>query len=86
MPHSAMSTPVYSSSASTRTPITAEVLAAGGLSPAQVGTVFLTGGSSDLPALRALVARALPGVPVATGDMLGSVGAGLALEARRRFA
>ena len=35
---------------------------------------------------RALVGRVLPGVPVATGDMLGSVGAGLALEARRRFA
>ena len=64
----------------------AEVLAEGGLTPAQVGTVFLTGGSSDLPALRALVGRVLPGVPVATGDMLGSVGAGLALEARRRFA
>jgi hypothetical chaperone protein len=64
----------------------AEVLTEGGLTPSQVGTVFLTGGSSDLPALRALVARVLPGVPVATGDMLGSVGAGLALEARRRFA
>lgn len=63
-----------------------EVLAEGGLRPSQVGTVFLTGGSSDLPALRAVVAQALPGVPVATGDMLGSVGAGLALEARRRFA
>ena len=37
-------------------------------------------------AWRALVGRVLPGVPVATGDMLGSVGAGLALEARRRFA
>ena len=35
---------------------------------------------------RALVARLLPGVAISTGDMLGSVGAGLALEARRRFA
>lgn len=61
-----------------------EVLAQAGR--AQVGTVFLTGGSSDLPALRDLVGRRLPGTPVATGDMLGSVGAGLALEARRRFA
>lgn len=52
----------------------------------QVGTVFLTGGSSDLPALRALVTHLLPGVAISTGDMLGSVGAGLALEARRRFA
>ncbi|NEY89333.1 Hsp70 family protein [Tabrizicola oligotrophica] len=62
----------------------AEVLAQAGT--AQVGTVFLTGGSSDLPALRGLVAELLPGVKLATGDMLGSVGAGLALEARRRFA
>ena len=61
-----------------------EVLAQAGR--VQVGTVFLTGGSADLPALRALVARLLPGVAIATGDMLGSVGAGLALEARRRFA
>lgn len=66
------------------TTLIAEVLAqAGGVRP---GTVFLTGGSSDLPALRALVAGIFPGVRVATGDMLGSVGAGLALEARRRFA
>jgi hypothetical chaperone protein len=66
------------------TTLIAEVLAqAGGVPP---GTVFLTGGSSDLPALRALVAGIFPGVRVATGDMLGSVGAGLALEARRRFA
>lgn len=64
----------------------AEVLGQGGLAPGAVGTVFLTGGSSDLPALRALVARSCPGVRIATGDMLGSVGAGLALEARRRFA
>ena len=61
-----------------------EVLAQAGTR--QPGTVFLTGGSSDLPALRAMVAGLLPGVAIATGDMLGSVGAGLALEARRRFA
>ena len=64
----------------------AEVLGQGGLTQGQVGTVFLTGGSSDLPAIRALVGQILPGTKVATGDMLGSVGAGLALEARRRFA
>ena len=62
----------------------AEVLAQAGT--ADVATVFLTGGSSDLPAMRALVAGLLPGVQIAKGDMLGSVGAGLALEARRRFA
>lgn len=61
------------------------VLAQAGLSPDRIGTVFLTGGSSGLPALRQVVEMVLPGVQVATGDMLGSVGTGLALEAARRF-
>ena len=61
------------------------LLAQAGLHPLDIGTVFMTGGSSGLPILRACVADVLPGVPVATGDMLGSVGTGLALEAQRRF-
>lgn len=60
-------------------------LAEAGVTPDRIGTVFLTGGSSGLPILRATVATTLPGVPMATGDMLGSVGTGLALDARRRF-
>ena len=63
----------------------AEVLGQAGVSAAQIGTVFMTGGSSGLPVLRGVVAALLPGVAIATGDMLGSVGSGLALEARRRF-
>ena len=61
------------------------VLAEAGLTPDHIGTAFLTGGSSQLPILRATVERVLPGVAIATGDMLGSVGTGLALEAKRRF-
>jgi hypothetical chaperone protein len=64
----------------------AKVLAEAGVRPEQIGTVFMTGGSSGLPVLHGAVAAALPGVAIATGDMLGSVGAGLALDARRRFA
>ncbi len=56
-----------------------------GLTPDRIATVFLTGGSSQLPLLRATVAAALPDAQLATGDMLGSVGTGLALDARRRF-
>ncbi len=63
-----------------------KVLAEAGVTPEQIGTVFMTGGSSGLPVLHGAVATALPGVAIATGDMLGSVGAGLALDARRRFA
>ena len=61
------------------------VLAQAGLQPRDIGTVFMTGGSSGLPILRACVMDVLPGVPIATGDMLGSVGTGLALEAQRLF-
>ena len=61
------------------------LLAQAGLRAGDIGTVFMTGGSSGLPILRATVAEVLPGVPIATGDMLGSVGTGLALEAQRRF-
>ncbi len=63
----------------------ASVLAQAGLAPSRIGTVFMTGGSARLPVLRQVVERVLPGVPVGTGDMLGSVGTGLALDARRRF-
>ncbi len=61
------------------------VLVQAGLRAADIGTVFMTGGSSGLPVLRACVQAALPGVAIATGDMLGSVGTGLALDARRKF-
>ena len=63
----------------------AGLLGQAGLQPGQIGTVFMTGGSSGLPVLRRVVAAVLPGVRIATGNMLGSVGAGLALAARRRF-
>lgn len=63
----------------------AAVLNMAGVGPDRIGTVFMTGGSSSLPVLRDVVAATLPGVPIATGDMFGSVGTGLALDARRRF-
>ena len=64
----------------------AEVLRQAGVSPRAVGTVFMTGGSASLPVLRDAVTRCLPETPIATGDMFGSVGTGLALDAARRFA
>ena len=62
-----------------------QVMAQAGVAPPALSTVFLTGGSAGLPALHALVGALLPGVPIATGDMLGSVGTGLALDAASRF-
>lgn len=65
--------------------VIADTLAQANLRPDQIGTAFLTGGSAHMPALHALVCQTLPGVRVAMGDMLGSVGTGLALQARRLF-
>jgi hypothetical chaperone protein len=62
-----------------------DTLSKAGLGADQIGTVFLTGGSAQMPALHALVAQNLPNVAISTGDMLGSVGTGLALQARRIF-
>jgi hypothetical chaperone protein len=61
------------------------ILLSAGLTPDRIGTVFLTGGSSQLPLLQATVRATVPSAAIATGDMLGSVGTGLALEAQRRF-
>ncbi|MEI4470511.1 Hsp70 family protein [Frigidibacter sp. MR17.24] len=61
------------------------VLAQAGLTAGAIDTVFLTGGAAQLPALARVVAAALPGTRLATGDMLGSVGTGLAIEAGRRY-
>ena len=63
-----------------------EVLRQAGIAPTAIGTVFLTGGSASLPIVRQTVTRCLPTAPIATGDMFGSVGTGLALDAARRFA
>lgn len=61
------------------------VLAQAGIGTDRVETVFLTGGSSRLPALRHLLSAMLPGARLDSGDDFGSVGTGLALEARRRY-
>jgi hypothetical chaperone protein len=63
----------------------ADTLARAAVQPSQIGTVFLTGGAAYMPQMRAMVARLFANQRVATGDMLGSVGAGLAREAQRRF-
>jgi hypothetical chaperone protein len=62
-----------------------ELLAAAGVKPELVDHVFITGGSSSVPVLRAAVTALLPAAEVVTGDLFGSVGVGLALDARRKF-
>ncbi len=50
-----------------------------------VDTVFFTGGSSAIPALRQSVARLLPRARHVEGNRFGSIGSGLAIEARKRY-
>lgn len=62
-----------------------ELLQRAGVSAEAVDTLFFTGGSSGVPALRQCVAQRLPNARVADGDSFGSIGSGLAIEAMRRY-
>ena len=56
-----------------------------GIAPGSVDTVFFTGGSSGVPLLRERIAAAVPHARKVEGDRFGSIGAGLALDAARKF-
>ena len=61
------------------------LLSDAGIRAEQVDTVFFTGGSSGVPLLRAQIAALLPLAKAVEGDRFGSIGAGLALDAARKF-
>lgn len=63
----------------------ARTIAEAGLTPERIDTVFLTGGSTAIARVRQHILGHLPGARVVDGDMFGSVGLGLALDAQRRF-
>jgi hypothetical chaperone protein len=63
----------------------ARLLKDANVASADVNTVFFTGGSSGVPLLRAQVAALLPQARAVEGDRFGSIGAGLALDALRKF-
>jgi len=56
-----------------------------GVAPEAVDTVFFTGGSSGVGLLRERIGALVPGARKVEGDLFGSIGAGLALDARRKF-
>ncbi|TWI69191.1 putative chaperone protein [Pseudoduganella lurida] len=56
-----------------------------GVQPGQVDTVFFTGGSSGVAALRERIGAVVPAARRVEGDLFGSIGAGLALDAVRQF-
>jgi hypothetical chaperone protein len=54
-----------------------DCIAAAGMRPAAIDTIFLTGGSSRVPAVRAAIGRAAPSARLAGGSDLLSVALGL---------
>lgn len=54
-----------------------------GVAPASIDTVFLTGGSSFVPSVRAIFERLFPASQITGGHELTSVATGLALRAQR---
>jgi hypothetical chaperone protein len=65
--------------------VVSKTLADAGLSPSQITALFLTGGSSAVPLLRQRILAMFPSAAIIEGDLFGSVGLGLALDARRKF-
>ncbi len=63
----------------------AATLADAGLKAGDITAVFLTGGSTVVPLARRSILSLVPEASVVQGDVFGSVGAGLALDARRKF-
>jgi hypothetical chaperone protein len=61
-------------------------IAAAGVPPAAVSTLYFTGGSSGMSALRDAFGAAFRESRVVVGDLFGSVVSGLGIDAARRFA
>ncbi|MFL6673572.1 MAG: Hsp70 family protein [Massilia sp.] len=61
------------------------LLADAGVAPGAVDTVFFTGGSSGVGLLRERIGALAPAARKVEGDLFGSIGAGLALDAQRKF-
>jgi hypothetical chaperone protein len=62
-----------------------EAVQLAGLKAGDIDTVFLTGGSSGIPCFKTALAAAVPNARMVEGDAFGSVAAGLALDAERKF-
>jgi len=63
----------------------AQCIADAGLKPSDVQTIFFTGGSGRVPAVRKAISRAAPAARCTTGSDFLSVALGLTREAARRF-
>jgi hypothetical chaperone protein len=62
-----------------------ETIRDAGLEAGDVRAVFLTGGSTMVPVIQENISRTFPNARLIPGDMFGSVGKGLGLDAWRKF-
>jgi len=65
--------------------VAAQCIADAGLTPADINTIFFTGGSGRVPAVRGAILRAAPGARATEGSDFLSVALGLTREAQKRF-
>ena len=65
--------------------VAAQCIADAGLTPADINTIFFTGGSGRVPAVRTAILRAAPGARATEGSDFLSVALGLTREAQKRF-
>ncbi|SFN81404.1 hypothetical chaperone protein [Mesorhizobium sp. NFR06] len=61
-------------------------IAEAGVAASAITAVFLTGGSTAIPLAKREILSLVPQASVIEGDMFGSVGLGLALDAQRKYA
>jgi hypothetical chaperone protein len=62
-----------------------QCIALSGLTPERIDTLFLTGGSTMIPCVKAACFSPIPHARVISGDVFGSVGVGLTLDAHAKF-
>jgi len=62
-----------------------DLLQRAGLRPADIDSVFFTGGSSGVRLLRQRIGALVPDARHVEGDLFGSIGSGLAIDAARKF-
>lgn len=62
-----------------------ETLKRAAVKPAEIHTVFTTGGSTALPLIKQTISAALPEARLVAGDLYNSVGSGLLVEALKRY-
>ncbi|RWB78943.1 MAG: Hsp70 family protein [Mesorhizobium sp.] len=63
-----------------------QTIADAGVDASAITAVFLTGGSTAIPLAKREILSLVPQAAVVEGDMFGSVGLGLALDAQRKYA